>query len=187
MTATLFIEVDHVFVTGRVLERTADTIEVELLWPLGRLLNARTVMAAARRRIDYTTLYGDKVAADLLEEMYRSAIIVESRMNDLRSRWHALKGQHSRRLQPVRSVDSYAKEQARLRQLRDACEFSPTEYQKATLRLKYEFEEWQHLIADSVEWLFSECGLHVSADLQAQLMTRIDPTFSTVVGDVYAF
>lgn len=178
MTATITAEVQGVSVTGRILERTESTLEVELLDPFGRLRDGRSIMAAAQGHVAYEGSYGDEASRAILANLYRVSAFVHDHLDELRHRWSETQRQLDERCGLiVRSGAEYVEERAKSRRmLRDGL-IDPDDHQRWMVQLSNDFEEWSFLVAEAVDALFAECGFGLSYDVQTQLMRRVDPTF----------
>jgi hypothetical protein len=175
---TIQTNVQSVTVTGRIVERSAFTLEIELLRPFGRLRDGRSIMAAARPYVSYEGQYGDQAAAQLLVDLYRIAAYVEENLDNLTTRWAETKKQRDERCHVVlRSQAEYIGERAKSRRLLRDGLIRPDDHEGWMIELRHAFEEWSLLLAEAVDALLSESGLGISLDLQAQVMKRIDPSF----------
>lgn len=184
MTATITAEVQGVSVTGRILERTESTLEVELLDPFGRLRDGRSIMAAAQGHVAYEGSYGDEASRAILANLYRVSAFVHDHLDELRHRWSETRRQLDERCGLiVRSRAEYVEERAKSRRmLRDGL-IDPDDHQRWMIQLSNDFEEWSLMVVGAVEALFHESGLEMSLDLQAQVMRQVDPSFEIDGGD----
>jgi hypothetical protein len=178
MTPTITAEVEGVPIIGRILGRTASTLEVELLHPFGRLTDSRSIMALAQRYVTYEGLHGGESARAILTNLYRASAFVHAHLDELRSRWAETRKQLDERCNLiVKSRAEFVEERAKSRRMLREGVTSSDDHQRWMITLSNDFEEWTLLVADAVDALFAECGIDLSYDVQAQLMRRVDPTF----------
>lgn len=78
------IFVDGVRVEGEITSRWARDIEVRLVSPIGHLSSSCSVPWFAARFADYSGPQGDSVARQLLEELYRKALLFDCYRETLR-------------------------------------------------------------------------------------------------------
>lgn len=178
MAAIITTQVEGVSVTGRILERTAFTLEVELLHPFGGLTDGRSIMALAQRHITYDGAHGDESARALPTSLYRVSTFVHAQLGGLRRRWAETRKQLDERCGLiVRSRAEYMEELAKARRRFREGEIDSDDHQRWMIQLSNDWEDWSLLITDAVEALFSDSGLEMSFNLQAQVMKRVDPSF----------
>ena len=172
------VNIQAVSVTGRILERTATALEVELLHPFGRLKDGRSVMAAARPYVSFDGAHGDDVFIEILTDIYRAAAYVDEHLHDLKKRWGVMRRQLDERCHLiVRSHSEYVEERAKSRRMLREGLITSDDHEGWLIELRHHYEEWSLLVADAVDFLFAESGIDISYDLQRQLLRRIDLTF----------
>lgn len=172
------INIQAVSVTGRILERTATALEVELLHPFGRLKDGRSIMSAARPYVSFDGAHGDDVSIEILTDIYRAAAYVDEHLDDLKKRWGVMRLQLDERCHLiVRSYSEYVEERAKSRRMLREGLITSDDHEGWLIELRHHYDEWSLLVGDAVDFLFTESGIDISYDLQVQLMRSIDAAF----------
>ncbi len=178
-SANVRIEVDGVVVHGRIVERSAGSVEVLLTEPHGelRLSDGRYVMAQALRFVTMAGQHGEDVATRLLRELYKVAVYVTNNRVVLEQRWAELRRQlHDRRPRAIKTQHELDLQRRVLRQRLKAGLVPPEEYQQTLRALTCDFEDFLFEEEDVVDVFWREAGFELSYDLQLQAINIIDPT-----------
>jgi hypothetical protein len=179
------INVQGVAITGRIVERSAVTLEVELLDPFGRLTDGRSVISAARPYVSYDDAYGEDVAVQILGDLYRAASFVAAHGEELRHRWAVTRPQlHEGSGTIVRSRAELIEARSKSRRMLREGEITADDHEGWMIELASSWEEYRSLAEDAAYEMFSGLRVDMSLGLLAQIMRHIDPKFESTYEDV---